>query len=172
MIFIALGANLPRPDGSKPLETLREAVVRLGALPHLRVVAVSRYYNTTPVPISDQPDYVNAVAALRLDPGVAIDPAGLLADLMAIEAASGRQRSTANASRTLDLDIIAIGNLVRSAPDPILPHPRAHLRRFVMAPLADIDPGWVHPVLGETAAALLARLPEDGVVPMSDTPSD
>ena len=82
---------------------------------------------------------------------------------MAIEAASGRRRSEANAARTLDLDIIAIGEMVRAAPDPILPHPRAHLRRFVLAPLADVAPGWVHPLLHETAAALLARLPADGV---------
>ncbi len=87
---------------------------------------------------------------------------------MAVETACGRQRSVANAARTLDLDIIAIGNLVRDEPDPILPHPRAHLRAFVLAPLADVAPGWVHPVLGRTAIDLLANLPRQDIKPMTD----
>jgi 2-amino-4-hydroxy-6-hydroxymethyldihydropteridine diphosphokinase len=85
---------------------------------------------------------------------------------MAIETACGRQRSTPNAARTLDLDIIGIGGLVRDAPDPIVPHPRAHLRAFVLAPLADVAPGWVHPVLGRTAVELLALLPPQEIRPL------
>lgn len=167
MIFVALGANLPGWDGRQPRATLEHAVRRLAALPALHVHRLSRWYRTTPVPASDQPDYVNAVAALVADPGVTVDPAALLASLMTIEAECGRQRGEVNAARTLDLDIIAIGSLIRAAPDPILPHPRAHLRRFVMAPLVDVAPDWVHPILGETATALLARLPPDGVSVMS-----
>ncbi len=85
---------------------------------------------------------------------------------MAIEAACGRQRGVANAARTLDLDIISMGDLIRDAPDPILPHPRAHLRAFVLAPLADVAPDWVHPVSGETAVALLAALPPQAIRPL------
>ena len=96
--------------------------------------------------------------------GVA-DPAALLAALQAIEAQHGRVRSEPNAARTLDLDIIAMGDLVRDAPDPVLPHPRAHERRFVLAPLAEIAPGWVHPRLGLGVAALLARLPPQDLRP-------
>ncbi len=95
--------------------------------------------------------------------GVRVDPAGLLAQLLTIEAEFGRQRAEVNAARTLDLDLIAMDDLVRAAPDPILPHPRAHLRRFVMAPLADVAPDWVHPIFGETATTLLARLQNEGV---------
>jgi 2-amino-4-hydroxy-6-hydroxymethyldihydropteridine diphosphokinase len=86
---------------------------------------------------------------------------------MAVETACGRERSVPNAARTLDLDIIAIGDLVRTEPDPILPHPRAHLRAFVLAPLADVASDWVHPVLGRTVAALLADLPPEDIQPLA-----
>ena len=82
---------------------------------------------------------------------------------MEIEATCGRERSVPNAARTLDLDIIAIGGMVRTAPDPILPHPRAHLRAFVLLPLMDVAPTWVHPLFGKTAEELLADLPPQGV---------
>jgi 2-amino-4-hydroxy-6-hydroxymethyldihydropteridine diphosphokinase len=138
----------------------------LDLIPGLRVAALSRWFESAPVPPSGQPPYVNAVARLRVDPGVMPDPASLLDRLMQIETACGRQRSTPNAARTLDLDIIGIGDLVRAAPDPIVPHPRAHLRAFVLAPLADVAPDWVHPVLGQTAASLLAALPQQEIRPL------
>ncbi len=131
----------------------------MDALPNLSVCGLSRWYCSAPVPPSGQPSYVNAVAALRFNPGVIPDPADLLARLMEIETACGRQRGLPNAARTLDLDIIAINKQSREKPDPVLPHPRAHLRAFVLAPLADVAPDWVHPVLGQTARALLAALP-------------
>jgi 2-amino-4-hydroxy-6-hydroxymethyldihydropteridine diphosphokinase len=98
---------------------------------------------------------VNGVACLEGD----IAPAALLARLQAIEVAEGRRRGAPNAARTLDLDIIAMGDLVRAAPDPILPHPRAHLRLFVLVPLAEVAPGWIHPVLDRPVEALIAGLP-------------
>jgi 2-amino-4-hydroxy-6-hydroxymethyldihydropteridine diphosphokinase len=88
------------------------------------------------------------------------DPASLLAMLHALEGAAGRTRPFPNAPRTLDLDLIAMGDLRRDEGAPILPHPRAHLRRFVLQPLAELWPGWRHPVLGRTAEDLLAALPE------------
>ena len=107
---------------------------------------------------------------MRVAPGVGIDPAALLAELMAIETTCGRQRGEANAARTLDLDIIAIGGMARSAPDPILPHPRAHERVFVLVPIIDVAPTWVHPVLGLTAAALLAGLPASAIAQQTIQP--
>jgi 2-amino-4-hydroxy-6-hydroxymethyldihydropteridine diphosphokinase len=141
------------------METARQAVAMLASLPGMRLVGLSRWFETAPIPPSGQPPYVNAVAALLIEDSGAIDPADLLARLMRIEAECGRERSMPNAARTLDLDIIGIGDVVRDAPDPILPHPRAHLRAFVLAPLADVAPDWVHPVLGQTAAATRPAAP-------------
>ncbi len=141
MILVAVGANLPGLDNAPPIETCRWAAAALDGMLGLRLRGLSRWYRTAPVPSSDQPDYVNGVAHLS---GQA-EPEALLAALQATEAAAGRRRGMPNAPRSLDLDIIAIGQQVRSSPDPVLPHPRAHERAFVLVPLRDVAPNWVHP---------------------------
>jgi 2-amino-4-hydroxy-6-hydroxymethyldihydropteridine diphosphokinase len=131
----------------------------------------SRWYRTLPdPPLPGAPPFVNGVAILeREEGGGDADPARLLAALHALEDAAGRERPFPNAPRTLDLDLIAMGDLRREAPPPVLPHPRAHLRRFVLQPLTDVWPGWRHPVLGRTAEDLLADLPDtDLPEPISD----
>jgi 2-amino-4-hydroxy-6-hydroxymethyldihydropteridine diphosphokinase len=160
MILVSIGANLPAQDGASPLETCRRAALALDALPGLRLRGLSHWYETEPVlgpgeTARSSPKYVNGMAYLTGEPR---DPAELLARIMAIEAAAGRKRSVRNAPRVLDLDIIAIGNMVRRGPDPILPHPRAHERAFVLAPLAEVAPGWVHPVLGRRVEELLSEV--------------
>lgn len=166
MILIALGANLPGTDGRAPLATCEAAAAALGGIPGLRLEAVSRWWETAPEPpLPGAPWYVNGVARCAGTP----EPAALLAALQALEQAAGRQRPYPNAPRTLDLDIIAMGTMgetVRDAPDPVLPHPRAHLRRFVLQPLAEVAPGWVHPRLGRSVDALLAALPAAPMRPL------
>jgi len=169
MILVSIGANLPGPDGAPPLETCRRAAAALDAVPGLRLRGLSRWFVTapvlpagTPAPAA-QPAYLNAMAHLLVEPGKAIDPAVLLQRLMALEAAAGRVRGEPNAPRVLDLDIVAIGDMVRRSPDPVLPHPRAHERAFVLVPLAELVPGWVHPVLGRSVEALIAGLPSQRV---------
>ncbi len=154
VILVAIGANLPGPQGEPPRATCEWAVEQLGHLPGLRVAAVSQWFETAPEPPSDQPNYVNG--AVRLE-GTA-EPEPLLAALHAIEAKAGRMRTVRNAARPLDLDLIAMDGLVRDTP-PILPHPRAHLRAFVLMPLRDIAPEWRDPVTGRTPGEMLAILP-------------
>ena len=170
MILIGIGANLPGPDGASQVATARWAAMQLDVLPGLRLRALSRWYLTDPVPPSGQPPYVNAVALLAAEPEAAsLGPADLLTRLQAIEAQAGRVRDERNAARPLDLDIIAMGEageMVRIAPDPVLPHPRAHLRAFVLVPLLDVAPGWVHPVFRHPAKDLLRDLPQQGVCPL------
>ena len=121
----------------------------------ITVIKPSSIYTTRPVPASDQPDYSNAVALVE----TAHDPHALLHALLGIERTFGRVRDAENrnAARTLDLDILAYNNTVLVDDRLDLPHPRLHERLFVLEPLAEIAPGWVHPVSGQSAAALLTQ---------------
>lgn len=157
MIVIALGANLPSARYGTPRDTLEAALDGL-AEEGITVVRRSRWYASRPVPEADQPDYVNGVAVVAS----ALDPAALLAALHRIEARFGRVRGAPNAARTLDLDLIDYDGRVSSGGSLLeLPHPRAHLRSFVLMPIADAAPGWRHPLLGLSAAELLMRLGPD-----------
>ncbi|MGH7103816.1 MAG: 2-amino-4-hydroxy-6-hydroxymethyldihydropteridine diphosphokinase [Acetobacteraceae bacterium] len=161
-ILIAIGANLPGPDGRSPLANCQAAATVLDGTRGLRLVALSRWWLSAPIPPSCQPDYVNGVAKLAGE----MEPAVLLGALQAMERAAGGRPGGRNAARPLDLDIIAMGALRRRAPDPVLPHPRAHLRAFVLAPLAEVAPGWIHPEIGRTVEALLAELPAQRLCPL------
>lgn len=152
MIVIALGANLPSKYGP-PAAGLRAALTRLGER-GLEVAAVSSFYKTPAWPDPADPAFVNAVAVLR----TGLQPVELLNLLHEVETEFGRLRSAPNSPRTLDLDLIDHdGKVMSGAVD--LPHPRLTERSFVLAPLAEVAPGWRHPVTGEGAGALLARLP-------------
>jgi 2-amino-4-hydroxy-6-hydroxymethyldihydropteridine diphosphokinase len=163
VILVAIGANLPGPGGESPPRTCQAAARALNEIGGLQLLKVSPWYETTPVPPSGQPNYINGMARLARAAGRRISPETLLADLQAIEARFGRVRAGQNAARTLDLDLIDMDGLVRAAPDPILPHPRAHLRAFVLLPLLDVAPDWVHPVIGRTVGALLGSVDTTGV---------
>lgn len=144
--------------------------MQLDRQPIIHLRGLSRLYESEPIPPSGQPPYVNAVAHLDVAAGCAEpNAAELLRWLQGIELRGGRVRAERNAARTLDLDIIAMGangQMVRAGPDPVLPHPRAHLRAFVLKPLLDIAPEWVHPVLCQSARELLAALPPQGIAPL------
>jgi 2-amino-4-hydroxy-6-hydroxymethyldihydropteridine diphosphokinase len=149
--FLALGSNLGNRQAY-----LDFAILRLRAEPGVTVRRVSSYFETSPVGgPAGQGAYLNAVAEIE----TLLSPDRLLRALLQIEEAAGRVRSEPNAPRTLDLDILLYDHLVRSAPNPILPHPRMHERRFVLEPLAEIAPETIHPVYGRSISALLAALP-------------
>jgi len=154
MIFIGLGANLPSERYGPPRRTLAAAIECLNAN-DIIVETRSGWYRSAPVPPSDQPWFVNAVVAVR----TALGPAALLERLHRIEAEFGRTRRRANEARVLDLDLIDYEGLVLDGPaPPILPHPRLESRAFVLLPLAEIAPGWIHPRTGVPIARLVAAL--------------
>ena len=163
--IVAIGANLPGPDGRPAIGTCRWAVGELGRIPGMRVAAVSSWWESAPIPPDPRsPPYVNGVALLEGTLG----PEALLAALHAIEDRAGRARPYPNAPRVLDLDLIDLDGLVRAGPAPVLPHPRAHLRAFVLKPLAEVAPDWVHPVLGEPVSALAARVEDQAIRRMAE----
>ena len=150
-VVLALGGNLA---GDYPsLEALLE--VALSSFPRagLRIVRRSGWWRSAAWPDPSQPAYLNAVVIVE----TTLSPREVLAAIHALEAQFGRKRGLANAPRTLDIDLIAYGRQAIDAPGLTLPHPRAAERLFVMGPLAEIAPDWMHPALGESAAALAER---------------
>lgn len=182
--LIALGSNLAH-GGVPPAEVVARAMEEVAALG--REAMRSRLWRSPAWPPGG-PDYVNAAMGLQVD----LDASALLQSLHGIEARWGRERAARWEARTLDLDLLAWGDAVapdpatqrrwrelppeaqgREAPDAlVLPHPRMQDRGFVLLPLAEVQPGWRHPLLGTTVAGMLAALPPratEGVRPLADT---
>lgn len=151
-ILIALGGNLPSAVG--PPEKTLEAALSLFPGEGIALVSKSSWYRSTPVPQSDQPLFVNGVARVAC----ALSPHDLLAALLKIERAFGRERGVANAARTLDLDILAFGARMVRDDALTLPHPRMADRLFVLLPLVEMLPEWRHPTSGRRARDLLSDL--------------
>ncbi len=157
--WIGLGANL-----GEALDTLRHAAAALDHLPRSRRVGLSSVYRTAPIDAGG-PDYLNAVAAID----TALEPLVLLAALQDIEQDHGRERPYRNAPRTLDLDLLICGDVVRDTPVLTLPHPRLHQRAFVLHPLLELDPTLCDPRgrrladrLPDVADQRIERLPPEG----------
>jgi 2-amino-4-hydroxy-6-hydroxymethyldihydropteridine diphosphokinase len=164
IILIGIGANLPGVDGSSPAESCRAAVPYICAIPGLAFVALSSWYRAAAIPRGDFPDYCNGVIRMT----GTIEPDVLLAKLQEIETLFGRRRGPPNAPRTLDLDIVDLNGTIRATPDPVLPHPRAHLRAFVLRPILDVAPAWRNPISRTSVTTLLADLPPQEIQPWDD----
>ncbi len=150
--FIGIGSNL-----DNPMEKCREAATLLQAIPGITVAALSSYYKTEPLGQPDQPWYINAVAEIRST----LDPLALLHALLHIEKEMGRERTDKWGPRIIDLDLLFYGNSVLNIAALKLPHPEIPNRKFVLAPLEEIAPDHVHPVLQKTVREMLNDLPDD-----------
>tara|TARA_Y100001960_G_C14490971_1_gene736686 strand:- start:60 stop:617 length:558 start_codon:yes stop_codon:yes gene_type:complete len=153
-ILLGIGSNLPGPFGcprgacGAALEALRKS--------GLQIIERSPWYESAPVPISNQPYFVNGVVSIKTNLG----PKDLLNQVLEIEAKMGRKRTKPNAARVIDLDVLAQGNLICRGYGgaPVLPHPRLHERAFVIFPLADIFPDWEHPIIQSSAQDIKTTL--------------
>lgn len=183
-VLVALGGNLSG-HMDNPIAQIDKAVREISSA-ELGLVAVSRYWRTPAFPPGSGPDFVNAAAVCRSK----LAPSEILSRLHRIEDAAGRARDARWAPRVIDLDLLAVGDLVlpdlqhyndwrclplgeqriRTPDTLILPHPRLQDRAFVLVPLADIAPDWRHPVLHKTVTQMLAELPKsdlDQITPIS-----
>lgn len=143
--YVALGSNLDNPKLQ-----IRDAFAELDEIEATRLLQTSSLYTSVPWGYADQPDFVNAVAAVETQ----LPPRRLLDELLKIEVWHGRERTFANAPRALDLDIALYGDQIIDEENLKIPHPRMHERAFVLAPLAEIAPELVIPGLGAIAKLL------------------
>ena len=161
--YLGLGSNVGDREGA-----LRRAAADLEAA-SLPIVARSLVYRTEPVDVLDQAEFLNQVVAVRTPLG----PREILGIALEVERSMGRIRRRDKGPREIDLDLLLHGGTVLNEPGLQVPHPRLHLRRFVLVPLAEIAPDAVHPVLGLTMAALLACCPDQSsVVPLETSPKN
>lgn len=150
--YLSLGSNLGA--GAANLRQAINSLEKLGT-----VQTVSSFYETEPVEVErEQPWFLNCAVALKTQ----LDPQPLLERILALEQAMGRRRTEPKGPRTIDLDIIFWGDAVINTPVLTIPHPAMQQRRFVLEPLAEIAPGFRHPVLKRSVRELLADLPPEG----------
>jgi 2-amino-4-hydroxy-6-hydroxymethyldihydropteridine diphosphokinase len=149
-VLVGVGSNL----GDREF-LIRKAVEAMRDLPRTLVVRVSSLYDTDPVGEVDQPAFLNAVVWLE----TTLEPRELLWQLLLIEKRMGRVRSQRWGPRPIDLDLLFYDDETISEPDLTVPHPEAHRRGFVLLPLLELDPDFVHPSTGESIKKLIKKLP-------------
>ena len=151
-VYIGIGGNLVA-DGYPNLHSaLEDAITQLSKF--AGIVAVSPWYLTSPVPASDQPDFLNAVVHIQTD----LSAHSALEHLHAVERLFGRIRTVQNAARKLDLDMLAYGSVVIDEDRLTVPHPRLSQRAFVLLPWSDLAPDWCHPIFKKTVRELLEQI--------------
>lgn len=155
-LFLGIGANLV-PDGYQSVREGCEAAIALMPGMGIDVDGLSPWYETAPVPVSDQPWFVNAVISARS----AMPPASVLAALHQIESRFGRTRTVRNEARVLDIDLLDYNGQLLEEGGLTIPHPRLDQRAFVLLPLRDLAPDWEHPQSGKSVRDLVATLDPD-----------
>jgi len=169
MIYVGIGANLHHADYGSPQNTCGAALYSLNE-ENIHISACSRWYESAPVPVSDQPNYINAVISVE----TTIKPLELLNLLLKHEEEFGRTHNNKNAARTLDLDLLDYhGEIIETTMALNLPHPRLHERAFVLLPLAELDPNWQHPQTGSQINDLIEKIPNDlKAIPLDPLPGE
>ena len=152
MILIALGSNLKSEEYGGPLKNCYKALEFLKK--RFQIEKISNFYETEPIPKSNQEMYVNGVVSVKTN----LLPEKILDELMNIEKIFKRVRYLKNESRVIDLDLLCCNDFILKDKHLQLPHPRMHQRRFVMQPLCDINENWEHPLLKEKAKNILKNL--------------
>lgn len=161
LTYIAIGSNL-----GDSLGACRRAIRAIASAPQNRLIRCSPFYRTEPVGKKEQNWFINGVIALK----TSLPPRELMQFLLGLEKKMGRVRRERWGPRVIDLDLLSYGDLVLEEADLRIPHPRLHERRFVLVPLRDIAPNWVHPLLNQTIAQMLGSLKkEEEVLPMLQT---
>lgn len=146
--LLSIGSNL----GDR-VQNLERAISAIRNLPEARVSA-STFHASEPMYLEDQPEFLNAALVVETP----LSPTELLNELQAIESQGGRERGLRNGPRTIDIDIVGAGDLVVAMDGLAIPHVRMHERPFVLAPLLEIEPDWVHPTLHATVRELYESL--------------
>jgi 2-amino-4-hydroxy-6-hydroxymethyldihydropteridine diphosphokinase len=152
ILYLSTGSNLGNRE-----QNLASALAALTDI--ISVTAVSSIYETEPWGYADQPAFLNQVLEAQTD----LLPLELLAHVKNIETSLGRQPTFRNGPRLIDIDILSIGSLVLDTPELVIPHPRMQERAFVLVPLAEIAPAWVHPVFRLDIKSLLEKVDASGV---------
>jgi 2-amino-4-hydroxy-6-hydroxymethyldihydropteridine diphosphokinase len=164
--FVGLGSNLGNDRNGifeSPKQQLLNAIQSIDNQTTINLLRTSPFYQTQAIGPGDQPDYINA--AIKIETSLSAHQ--LLLALQSIENQQGRVRKERWGARTLDLDILVFDQLIENSEQLILPHPRAHERAFVLAPLNDLDPNLVIPKRGNISS-LLANCSMQGIVKLHD----
>ena len=157
-IIIGIGGNLKSDDGDHPIKVAMKAIRFLEDY-SIEITNQSSWYETEPIPRSDQPNFFNCIIFAN----TILNELDVLKSLHDIEHILGRRRKLANEARVIDLDLIAYSNKILRNKKIIVPHPRAHKRRFVMEPLSELDQNWVHPVLKININKILKNLENQNI---------
>ena len=157
-LIIGIGGNQNSFDGLHPIEVGKKAIIQIETF-SINVTKISSWYISEPIPKSDQPDFFNCIVFAN----TYLNEFEVLENLHIIEKSLGRIRININEPRSIDLDLIDFGNKIFNSNSLIIPHPRAHLRKFVMEPLAEIDPLWFHPIHKLNAKQIVNKLKDQKI---------